>query len=307
MNRIVYAFLAALILTPVWAVENVSSPTCPYQTKQPTNDQVPNWTTGWGGSEITGWNYVGQVNSASGVYLGNGWVLTAAHVGIGNFVLDGNTYIAVPGSAQSISNADGTADLCLFQIYTLSSNNGTLLNLPPLVLATSDPVAFAYGTPGTSVVLIGYGGGQGETWGYNTITQINQAVTPDGYSYVSNDFLTVTGTTTDGGQSITNNAMLVLYDSGGGDFTYNTATSQWNLAGINEVTGTDEDTGQDLSGFEQLDTYAAQINGIITPPTDTPTMPLPGLFVMGCLFFLAASRALGMRVGNWQPVGAKMG
>jgi hypothetical protein len=296
MNRIVIILLAAFLLTPARAVENGSS----YQTMEPTSTQVPNWTTGWGAGGITGWDYVGQVNAASGIYLGNGWVLTAGHVGTGNFVLGGNTYALIVGSSQSISNGYGTADLCLFQIDTTSLNNSAVLTLPPLVLATLDPIPFAYGTPGTSVVIIGYGGGQGESWGFNTITQTNIPIpiTVNGNNFDSNDFLTLTGVTTydnpqgPGSQSITNNAQLVFGDSGGGVFNYNAVTNQWNLAGLNEVTGTD-DSGQDLSGFVQLDTYASQIEAIAgPPPNDSPTMPLPGLWIMACLLFLAARKAL---------------
>ena len=133
------------------------------------------------------------------------------------------------------------------------------------------------------------------------MTQINELITPEDYSYVSNDFLTLTGAITydnprgNGSETITNNAQVVTGDSGGGDFIYNASTGQWNLAGINEITGTDN-SGQALSGFVQLDTYASQINAIVDAPiapTDTPAMPLPGLIVMaGSLFFAAA--------GSWR-------
>jgi len=297
MNRLVITLLAFLVSTPAWAVENGSS----YQTTAPTDTQAPNWTTGWGGGGITGWNYVGQVNGASGVYLGNGWVLTAAHVGMGNFILSGNTYEAVAGSSHSISNSNGTVDVVLFQINTTALGSNAILSLPALVLNSSAPIAFAYGVTGSSVVIIGYGGGEGESWGLNTVTQINELITPEDYSYVSNDFLTLTGAITydnprgNGSETITNNAQVVTGDSGGGDFIYNASTGQWNLAGINEITGTDT-SGQALSGFVQLDTYASQINAIVDAPiapTDTPAMPLPGLIVMaGSLFFAAA--------GSWR-------
>ena len=293
MNRLVITLLVFLISTPAWAVENGSS----FQTTAPTGTQVPNWTAGWSGSGITGWNYVGQVNGDSAVYLGNGWVITAAHVGVANFVLSGNTYAVVAGSTQTISNSDGTADLVLFQINTTAIDNNATLSLLALVLRSSDPIPFAYGTSGSSVAIIGYGGNEGETWGLNTVTQINELITPQGFTYVSNDFLTLTGTTTydnphgSGSKSITNNAQVVSGDSGGGDFIYNAATGQWNLAGINEITGTDT-SGQALSGFVQLDTYASQIDAIVDAPiapTDTPAVPLPGLVVMACLLFFVAS------------------
>jgi hypothetical protein len=315
-----FVLILAMALTGLGrAVETGST----YDTTAPNGTTIPNWETGWAqppnepeGTYVTGWNYVGVVffngGSASGAYLGNGWVLTAGHVGIGNIVLGGNTYQAIAGSSQSISNASGTADLCLYRINTTSLNNGTVLNLPPLILRTSNPVAFAYGTTGSSVILIGYGGGQGyESWGINTITQINQPITPGGYTYISNDFLTATGTTTSdnphgpGSQSVTNNAQLVGADSGGGDFIYNAATGQWELAGINEVMGT-FDSGQGFSGFVQVNTYASQINSLFNPPSsDSPTMPLPGLWIMACLLLLAAARSLGLKAPNPGKAGAR--
>jgi len=58
-------------------------------TTAPTNSNIPGWTSGWGATGITGWDYVCQINGgASGVYLGYGWVLTAGHVGQGNITID---------------------------------------------------------------------------------------------------------------------------------------------------------------------------------------------------------------------------
>jgi hypothetical protein len=52
------------------------------------------------------------------IYLGNGIVLTANHVGPGDVTFDGVTYGYVPGSAVQLSNGDGTyADLVMFEIY----------------------------------------------------------------------------------------------------------------------------------------------------------------------------------------------
>ncbi len=254
--------LVSCVATPVLAVEVGSS----YQTTAPTDTDIANWDAGWGQSGITGWNYVGEINSgASATYLGNGWVLTAGHAGSGNFNLDGNTYAEIAGSAQTI----GTADLSLFQINT-TATNGTQLSLPALTLSTSDP-AYFYGTGGSQVVILGYGGSSpdgNESWGVNTVTQTNDSVALPGTSYVSNDFLTVGGTTTISGHSVTNSAQLVAGDSGGGDFIRNPATGLWQLAGINEAVGTTPQ-GQQLSAYVQLDSYAPQIEAVISP------VPLP--------------------------------
>jgi hypothetical protein len=175
--------------------------------------------------------------------------------------------------------------------------------LPALTLSTDLPVAFSSKQAGSLVAMLGMGGGAGLSWGLNTVTEINKfPITPAGYTYVSNDFFTDNGKVIRGSSSITNNSMVVSGDSGGANFTYNTTTQKWELAGINEVTGsyTDYSGSYDgngtFSGMVQLDTYATQINAIVSPPTvDTPTMPLPALFVMACLLFLTASRSLGRR------------
>src|SRR5271170_1227159 len=100
MKQIAIALFTALMLMPAWAVQNNSA----YVTTQPTNTQVPNWTSGWPQSGTTGWNYVGAIGSASGVYLYNGWVITAAHVGAGNFVLGTTTYTPIAGTTRSLTN-----------------------------------------------------------------------------------------------------------------------------------------------------------------------------------------------------------
>ncbi|MFZ4683912.1 MAG: hypothetical protein ACOYMS_15510, partial [Terrimicrobiaceae bacterium] len=85
-----------------------------------------------------GWDYVGAVNGAGGIYLGeyNGgyWVLTARHVNAGTFVLSGSTYNYVAGTVVGINNADSTpTDLVVFRIDAQPPS------LPNLALR-SDPV-----------------------------------------------------------------------------------------------------------------------------------------------------------------------
>src|SRR5262245_47014048 len=50
-----------------------------------------------------GWINVGfRTNGLTGVYLGGKFVLTANHVGPGDIVLDGQTYVYVPGTAVQL-------------------------------------------------------------------------------------------------------------------------------------------------------------------------------------------------------------
>ena len=231
---------------------------------------------------VPGEAYVGQVNGASGVYLGDGWVLTAAHVGAGNFLLNSLTYDEVAGSAVQLttfgSTVEGTveptepADLTLFRV----SGAPTLPSLPALTLATAPPIA--YGTSlgggafsnGSSVVIIGYGEGHGETYGIDHVTRTNFQVdlTDPHPTYVSYDFVTDDGTgNTFPTGTFTNSAQLVSGDSGGGDFIQNPVTGVYELAGINEVEFLDNSNNLVGSGFVQLsDSYTEQIEEITGIP-----------------------------------------
>jgi hypothetical protein len=127
-SRAVILLLCFLVPTGMCrAVQNISNGS--FNTSDPTDASIANWDTGWaqpdvepaGESYVTGWDYVGQVNGASGVYLGNGWVLTAAHVSGGDFTLDGITYGMVDGSDESV----GSSDLTLFQISSSPNRPGS--------------------------------------------------------------------------------------------------------------------------------------------------------------------------------------
>ncbi len=80
---------------------------------------------------FAGWDYVGDVNGNTGTYIGNGWVITANHVGPGDFTLDGVVYPWVTGSDVRLESLPGTlADLVVFSIYPYPL-------LPPLSIATA--------------------------------------------------------------------------------------------------------------------------------------------------------------------------
>ena len=286
--------LMVLSIPSAFAVENVVSGS--YYSSVPTDVQVSNWNEGWaqpatqptGYTNTTGWNYVGQINSGNGTgnsatYLGNGWVLGAAHVGPGDFSLNSVNYPMVPNSAHYIGNAD----LILFQVYPSPA-------LPPLTFRSTDPSG--------KVVMIGYGhtdGSRTETWGCNTVSVDNQTVplSQNGSSYSSNDFETYT-------DKIINKYQVVIGDSGGADFIYNSATKTWELAGINEADGT-LSNGVGVSAFVQLplssnpsSSYAAQIQqimatvGVAGAPDESPTMPQWGLIALAGLLFWAAHSTL---------------
>ncbi len=278
LRNLVFIFLLSglTLLAPLRAIETsggfVSTPVT-----------VSGWNSGWSTVGATGADYVGQVNSASGVYLGDNWVLTAGHVGAGSFTLAGITYSAVSGSAHTLTSGSTSVDLTLFQI------SGTL-TLNPLTIDTTPLTPFSSSNSPSQVVMIGYGttGTQHETWGVDTVDLINQSVDlRPSYPYVSNDFISYLGSVSNGSTVTTNNSILYVGDSGGGDFTYDSSSHSWVLAGINEVTDTTDTPN--FSGFVQLSTYASQIQSI----TGIGVVPEPStwaLFGLGVVFLALCFR-----------------
>ena len=246
------------------AVEDAATTPVSYNGTAPTATEISNWATGWtqpavqptGFTSTTGWNYCGSAGGNSAVYLGNGWVLTAAHVGAGDLTLGGVIYPMVPNSARTVGNAD----LLLFQVSPVPS-------LPALPIRSSDP------KPGTcQVAMLGWGHANGDrsaTWGYNTVTLANEVIplTNNGVSYSTTDFLTQTQ------GSSSNIYQVVEGDSGGADFIFNSTSKVWELAGVNEAMVSNNGVAPFYSAMVQLDIYQAQIAAITAPVTDTPAMP----------------------------------
>lgn len=253
LGFIVLALLASVRPATAVMVNNTT-----YQTTEPTSASVSNWDTGWEQSGITGWDYIGTVGGASGVYLGNGWVITAAHVNLssGTYTLNGVTYTIVAGSAVS----SGSADITMFQISSEP-------DLPALSISSSAPVSFS-----TQVVMVGYGGGA-KSWGVNTVTSTNVQVTVS--SYTTTDFATTYGTSTLQGwnpKTVTNTAEAVTGDSGGAAFTYNSSTGTWSLVGLMEANNANGDTY-----FIQLSSYYSFISSTLATVPEPSSLTLLSL------------------------------
>jgi hypothetical protein len=114
-----------------------------------------------------GWANVGVRGIGNGVYLGDRWVLTVAHVGAGSIVLDGTTYSAEAGSAVQLTNggAAGRSALTDLLLYRLTVEPA---GLPTVAIAATPP------SNGTPVTMIGSGRGRGAF----TEWSVNQATTP---------------------------------------------------------------------------------------------------------------------------------
>ena len=103
-HRALLALVFALILLPT------SRPAALILEMEDTsNTQAP--------ADDPGWANVGICDRWTAVYLGNGWVLTARHVGPAELILEGVGYSVEAGSKRVVLNEDATAaDLVLFRI-----------------------------------------------------------------------------------------------------------------------------------------------------------------------------------------------
>ncbi len=112
-----------------------------------------------------GWANVGVLGIGTGVYLGNDWVLTAAHVGGGSIVLNGGTYAMLAGSGTRLTNGGEPGKTALTDLYMFK------LATTPSGLA-GVPIAAAATGSGAAVTMIGAGRDRGAftQWSVNTGT-----------------------------------------------------------------------------------------------------------------------------------------
>ncbi len=219
-----------------------------------------------------GWANVGRLGGEGGlssVYLGEGWVLTAGHAGIGKVELVGKLYSPVTGS-RVVLGAPGRSgvpsDLALFRIEPWPP-------LPRLALTETSP------SGGTRVVLVGFGLGRGEPldgrgfrwalprkkrWGTNRVS--GPAVDVPG----PNGTLTRCFRADFSREGTPHEAQATAGDSGGGVFAK--TVDGWRLAGIMLAVSRDEEQpgstalfGNTLS-IADLSAYAVQIRRLRGPP-----------------------------------------
>ncbi len=227
------------------------------------------------------YHYVGALNGASGTYLGNGWVLTANHVGAGDFTLGGVTYSDIPGSAIRLETSPGVmADLVMFQIYPTPPN-------APISIRQTSPVAY------TSTILIGNGYAQGAPTSFDPYGPTLEPPLLNGWTWAGpkavrwginqvHDYpnLVILGTRTFRTQFDADflEAQATTGDSGGATFIYETGSVP-ELAGIilavsaewQQPYGTCLLTNQTI--IASLDVYRDQILQNIAVPEPTGALP----------------------------------
>ncbi|MEM9420383.1 MAG: PEP-CTERM sorting domain-containing protein [Planctomycetota bacterium] len=105
------------------------------------------------------WSRVGSIGGGSGVYLGNGYVLSARHVGGGNnFIVDGFNHTRIAGTSVTFSNPTG---LGLTEESDLWINRFSVPDTSPLSgLGVIDIRDASLETAGSGGIIIGEGLGQ---------------------------------------------------------------------------------------------------------------------------------------------------
>jgi hypothetical protein len=203
-----------------------------------------------------GWAHVGIRGGTTAIYLGNGWVLTANHVGIGDVVFQGVLYPAVPGSYIRLENVSGPPpDLGVYQI-----DPGPELSILPIRASTppADAAVIMAGNgrdrgpatwwdpPGPVDPIGGYEWGAGRTmrWGTNLVEGSSSVLDTESFH---TEFT---------GSDTAHEAQAANGDSGGAVFIEN--GDVWELAGVMFAIGTYEDQPAETALYGNL-TYAADL------------------------------------------------
>ncbi len=213
------------------------------------------------------WANVGSVNGGSGTYLGNGWVLTAAHVGAGPIAFDSGTF-QPDGRVIRLSNPDTSlADMLLYHLVLTPGLTGSMVS-------SSTPAI------GSLVDLVGYGrirGSAEQTFSTKYGPKSGFYWSPNGTkSYGRN--LIQTGVTTRTVLGVGSfrgfildftppDAQVATGDSGGAVFYKNSAT--WELAGMIEALASfvhplPASVYGDESWIMDLPTYKTQIDALVS-------------------------------------------
>ena len=251
-----------------------------------------------------GWANVGVLGVGTGIYLGNNWVLTAAHVGGGSIVLNGGTYAMLAGSGTTLTNngapgKSATTDLYMFKLAS------TPPGLPDITIASSTAA------PGAAVTMIGAGRDRGAftQWSVNTgttpwvWTPVSSGGNFAGYQtlssrsmrwgtntvdasgiWVADGFGDVNMLATDfsDSDSPSNEAQAAYGDSGGGVFRKN--GSAWELSGtilaVAGYSGQADPGGTPVYGnvmyAADLSFYQSQIVTIVPEPSVTAMLAAAG-------------------------------
>ena len=259
-----------------------------------------------------GFDHLGVTNTGlCAVYIGNGWVLSAAHVGQHPVTFGGITYPDVPNSLVQLQHPNvALSDFVLFRLATEPP-------LSPLVLSTATPAL------GDTVTMIGNawdrapsqvcwnsswgevscgplaayrgyksGGPYRVRWGRNVVTSVGLDVVYG--SWNTRGFLVHFDQS-----GVTYEAQAVPGDSGGAVFVKR--NNQWELAGV--MFAVSIFSGQDYNSravfgqstyITDLSYYRSQIDPIIAAP-QVPALPWSAAIVIVLAMAATGGAALSVR------------
>ncbi|WP_131990111.1 hypothetical protein [Chthoniobacter flavus] len=221
------------------------------------------------------WKHVGTVGMGSGVYLGDGFVLTSTHVGCYPFCLgDGTHYEPDYASWTVLKNSDGSrSDLALFRVHVPASSS--LAKLGRIVLGAShqadspvlllgngytqseQPMTFSIN--GKAFGVLGYRiePRRNTAWGLNRASQELDQPVETGKALLTHCFTTQFDRTFFAGQAADG-------DSGGAAFAYNLEQHRWELVGC--IIAVSQQRANVAFGnhtfLGELGAYASQIPGM---------------------------------------------
>ena len=243
MNRLILSFTVGAVLALSGEARAVIVANSTTNTSNPGNG-VP-------------WGNVGALNGATGIYLGNSWVLTAGHVGVGALVLDIGTFFP-EGDAVQIVNPDGTAaDMIMFRLSAEP-------NLPPLTLASSAPAM------NSDFVMIGNGrirGSSQKTYTWTDSTNVSRTGT--GFDWSTSGFKSFGTNRVSSLVSSVFNTQSFISDFTRASGPLNTATSSEGQAAVGDSGGAAFTRTSALSNTWQLSGMMFAIGGFGGQPANT--------------------------------------
>ena len=212
-----------------------------------------------------GWSHVGLRGALNAVYLGYGWVVTAAHVGAGPLALGNTTYPDVPGSSSVIMHSASTpADLVVYRIDPYPHGLAALAIPAAPAPVGAQVVMIGAGKPrGASTQWMGIGGWQWlfatvKRWGTNEIGAVLDSGPPVNTTNLTIGSVTTRSLVADFSENAPGDEGIVTVgDSGGGFFVRDGAA--WKLGGVSFALGTYAGQPSNTSLYGNV-TYAVDLS-----------------------------------------------